>query len=293
MMTTIAIEDGPNNSSQRRLHSPLVKHHNKHRRRRAKLVVDTKYKAYDPNALAKPKGFYAHLADIIKSLVYGGFDGIISTFAIISGAHGSSMTNGVIIAIAMSGIIGGSLSMCLGDYLSTRSIKDLHERKRTKREKRIQEQPEKEREKIADLFRKRGIQHRHAIKLSALITKYKKVWIDYRMVDEEGCIEITKSPLKNALTTFFSFLIFSTMPLIPYFVSFNSKSSDMLFYESIGVTAILLVLLGVIKSRVDGTNLFRSALETLSIGAAVAGAAFLIGYLLEDVHKTPVASFFR
>lgn len=251
------------------------------------LLVSTQSKAalQASPGISPPKGFYAQLTDIIKSLVYGGFDGIISTFAIISGARGSNMSNGVTIAVAMAGIIGGSISMCMGDYLSTKSIKELHKRKRKTREKKIRTEPEKERKKLEDLFKNRGLHSKSANKLSRLMSKYKKVWIDYRMVDEEGCVEITKSPIKNALTTFFSFLIFSTMPLIPFFISYSSKNSELLFYESIGVTAVLLALLGVIKSRVDGQNVFKSALETLSIGATVAGAAFLIGYLLEPAAR--------
>ena len=75
-----------------------------------------------PKSAKKKNIFRESLTHMVKSLVYGGFDGIIGTFAIIAGAYVSKMELWVVIAIGMAGIIGAAISMCMGDFISTKSM---------------------------------------------------------------------------------------------------------------------------------------------------------------------------
>jgi VIT1/CCC1 family predicted Fe2+/Mn2+ transporter len=59
--------------------------------------------------------------DVIKSVVFGGLDGILTTFAIVSGATGGGMSTAVILILGFSNKIGDALSMGLGDALSTKA----------------------------------------------------------------------------------------------------------------------------------------------------------------------------
>ena len=55
----------------------------------------------------------------VKNIIYGGLDGIITTFSIIAAAVGANLEMKTIIAMGVANLIADGLSMGLGDYLSS------------------------------------------------------------------------------------------------------------------------------------------------------------------------------
>ena len=62
-----------------------------------------------------------HPARYIKSIVYGGMDGIITTFAIVAGVAGATLSANIILILGFANLIADGISMAAGDYLSTKS----------------------------------------------------------------------------------------------------------------------------------------------------------------------------
>ena len=60
-----------------------------------------------------------------KSIVYGGTDGIITIFNIISGINGAQLNANTAVIICLSVIISDAISMGFSDYSSTRTDKIL------------------------------------------------------------------------------------------------------------------------------------------------------------------------
>ena len=56
--------------------------------------------------------------DYVKSLIFGGLDGIITTFAIVAAVAGSDMDPDVVILMGIANLMADGISMGLGDYLS-------------------------------------------------------------------------------------------------------------------------------------------------------------------------------
>ena len=54
----------------------------------------------------------------IKSVVYGGMDGIITTFSVVAGASGGGLDVSVILILGISNMFADALSMGMGDALS-------------------------------------------------------------------------------------------------------------------------------------------------------------------------------
>lgn len=54
-----------------------------------------------------------------KSLVYGGLDGIVTTFAVIAGSIGGNLGTKAIIVLGFSNLLADGFSMACGDYLSS------------------------------------------------------------------------------------------------------------------------------------------------------------------------------
>lgn len=57
----------------------------------------------------------------IKSAVYGGLDGMITTYSVVMGVAGANLSTIIVVALGVANLIGDGISMALGDYLSTKS----------------------------------------------------------------------------------------------------------------------------------------------------------------------------
>ena len=62
---------------------------------------------------------------MVKSFVYGGMDGIITTFSVVAGSFGANLDTYVIIIMGLANLIGDGLSMSLGDYLSSKTVMEF------------------------------------------------------------------------------------------------------------------------------------------------------------------------
>ncbi len=67
------------------------------------------------------------IAKYIGDLVYGANDGIITTFAIVSGVAGANLAPSVVIILGLSNVLADGFSMAASNYLARKSEKDYLE----------------------------------------------------------------------------------------------------------------------------------------------------------------------
>ena len=60
----------------------------------------------------------------IRDWVYGGVDGVVTTFAIVSGVVGARLSPNVIVILGLSTLVADGLAMAASNYLATRSEHD-------------------------------------------------------------------------------------------------------------------------------------------------------------------------
>jgi len=222
--------------------------------------------------------------EYIKSLVYGGMDGIITTFSIVAGATGSELGTGVVIILGLSNVLADGLSMAFGDYLSTKSEVEYRNAEKARETWEVENNPEGEMQEMEELYIAKGIPQEDAKLMVNALVKNKDAWINVMMVEELGLLDGDESPVKNALVTFFSFIIMGIFPLIPFLIGhWVHGDIHILFYASIGLTALSLFFLGAAKTKFTSIHPIKSGIETLIVGGIAAGAAFLIGYVLEPL----------
>ena len=76
--------------------------------------------------------------EFLKPIVYGGNDGIVTTFAIVAGfagasAEGAAQVGGLaVIVFGLANLFADAVSMGLGEFLSARSERDLYVAKRNR-----------------------------------------------------------------------------------------------------------------------------------------------------------------
>jgi vacuolar iron transporter family protein len=217
----------------------------------------------------------------IKSVVYGGLDGIITTFAVVSGVTGAKLSTGILLILGFANLFADGISMAFGDFLSTRAEQEYHKAERKREEWEVDNHLEGERQEMVEIYMQRGLSKTDAQKVVAIISKNKKTFVDIMMLEELGIVEDTESPYKNAFATFFSFAIFGFIPLLTYLLSYFSLiAATNQFLVACLLTGLALFSLGAVKTRVTEQNFVIAGVEMLLIGGIAAAVAYGIGFAL-------------
>lgn len=220
----------------------------------------------------------------IKSLIYGGLDGIITTFAVVAGVAGAALSPGVVLILGFANLIADGLSMAIGDYLSTKAEMEFQQAERVRETWEVENYPEGEKHELMELYVNKGISAEDASAIVNIISKNKEAWVDIMMVEELGIIQEEDSPLKNALVTFIAFITFGFIPVFTYVIArFIPNFQVDTFTLSCILTSLTLFALGALKVKVTGKNWFKSGLEMLLVGGLAAGAAYAVGILLGGI----------
>jgi len=61
----------------------------------------------------------------LAEFVYGGTDGAITTFAVVAGVMGASLSYAIVLILGFANLFADGLSMALSDYLSTKSQNEV------------------------------------------------------------------------------------------------------------------------------------------------------------------------
>jgi len=69
-------------------------------------------------------GFWPSWAHHIGDLVFGANDGIVTTFAVVSGVSGAQLSPGVAIILGLANLLADGFAMGAGNYLAMRSEQD-------------------------------------------------------------------------------------------------------------------------------------------------------------------------
>lgn len=65
------------------------------------------------------------IEDNLREFVYGGMDGAVTTFAVVTGAAGANLDTSVILILGFANVFADGFSMAVGSYLSEKSDQDL------------------------------------------------------------------------------------------------------------------------------------------------------------------------
>ncbi len=220
----------------------------------------------------------------IGDLVYGGLDGIVTTFAIVSGVAGARLGSGVILILGLANLLADGLSMAAGAYLSLKSEREYYDRERARESWEVEHFPEGERLEMEEIYKAKGYSESEAKSLVAIHSQEPSRWVDEMMVQELGLLPDSRRPIQSALATLTSFGIAGSVPLLIYLIGmFVVVDPAVSFAVSAVLSAIALFCLGAAKVLITERSWFRSGLEMLTIGGIAAGVAYLVGFLLSGL----------
>ncbi|CAH0482762.1 unnamed protein product [Peronospora belbahrii] len=222
----------------------------------------------------------------IKSAVYGGLDGIITTFATVTSVAGSGLPHSVILIIGLAHLVADGLSMGLGDMLSSQAEADLSKHERSRESWEFTNFPEGEIEEMVTLYEKKGISTDDAMLVVHTLAKYKEAFIDIMMVEELNLMPVEEddSPLTGGIITFLSFMFFGVIPLLSYLINLVpgiDLNPSTTLYLSCFLTVVTLFLLGAVKGKFVGQKMWKAGGSMAINGTIAAACGWVIGYLLQ------------
>ncbi|MCL6430680.1 MAG: VIT1/CCC1 transporter family protein [Anaerolineae bacterium] len=223
---------------------------------------------------------HAYLGD----LVYAGLDGIVTTFAIVSGVAGASLSPGIVLILGLANLFADGLSMAMGAYLSGKSEREYWQREREREAWEIEHFPESERLELVEIYKAKGYSDEEATLVAAIESKERERWIDAMMVHELGILPDDRRPLTSALATLAAFVVAGALPLTVYLLGlWLPVRPELAFRLSMALSALGLFGLGAAKVFVTERSWLRGGLEMLLLGGVVAAVAYGIGYFLRGL----------
>ena len=215
--------------------------------------------------------------------IYGSIDGAVTTFAIIAGVVGASLSPGIILILGFANLFADGFSMAAANYQASKARNQYIEMKRKQEEWEIDNLEEQEKEEIREIYKKKGFKDELLEEVVRIITSRRKVWVDTMMKEELGLIEDGKNPLESSVSTFIGFNLVGLIPLIPFmifiFMEINANS-EAFVYSTISVM-LAFFLVGMIKGKIVKKPKIRSGFYTLIIGGIASLVAYYVGYGLK------------
>lgn len=214
----------------------------------------------------------------LRAAVLGANDGLVSNMALVMGVAGAAFSASAVLLAGLAGLLAGSISMALGEWLSVQSSRELHQSEIETERQEILEMPEEEAAELALIYEAKGMPPEEAERAARDVMSDPDTFLDTKVREELGIDpeELGGSAWQAAIASFFLFAVGAIIPVIPLFFLEGTAA----VWASVGFAAVGLFLLGAATAVFTGTGVARTGTRSLILGLAAAGATYGIGSLL-------------
>lgn len=219
----------------------------------------------------------------LRDWIYGGIDGAVTTFAVVSGVVGARLTPSIVVVLGLANLLADGFSMAASNYSGSRAESEEEARLREVELRHIRLAPEGEREELRQIFLKKGLPEAVVAQVVDSISADRERWVRTMLTEEYGLPLASRSPWAAALATFSAFLVCGGVPLLPYIFGMPAP-----FLSASILTGLVFFGIGSASSRWSTRAWWRGGLETLGIGGGAAFLAWFVGRLLRGLAETDV-----
>jgi VIT1/CCC1 family predicted Fe2+/Mn2+ transporter len=214
----------------------------------------------------------------LRAAVLGANDGLVSNFCLVMGVAGAGASTRTILLTGVAGLVAGSCSMALGEWLSVANARELATMQLDKEREEIEQSPEAEQHELALILQAKGVAKAEAQRAAAQIMLDKDAALDTLAREELGIdpTELGGNPWSAAATSFALFATGALFPVLPYLWNTGSASIVM----SAALSALVLAGIGMLTSLFNGRSASYSALRQVAFGCIAAAVTFGVGRLL-------------
>lgn len=211
----------------------------------------------------------------LRAGVLGANDGIVSVAAIVVGVAGATSAIAPILTAGAAGLVGGAISMALGEYVSVSSQRDSQTALIAKERRELATMPEEELAELAGLYEAKGLSPQTALAVAEELTAHDA--LSAHLEAELGINEADiASPWQAAGASALAFFIGALLPMLAILLPPAGARVPVTF----AAVLVALALTGATSARIGGSHWLRPTLRVVIGGALALGATFLIGTLL-------------
>jgi len=211
----------------------------------------------------------------LRAAVLGSDDAIVSTASLMIGVAASSAPMGAILIAGGAGLVAGSMSMAVGEYVSVSSQRDA-ERADVEREKRgLTGQPQAELQELARIYVKRGLDKDLALKVAEQLSAHDR--LGAHMLDELRIDQTSLArPMQAAWISAASFASFALVPIAAILIA----PAALRILVVAAISLLCLAALGAFGGYLGGAPLGRASLRVTLGGALAMAVTAVIGKIL-------------
>jgi len=211
----------------------------------------------------------------LRAGVLGANDGIVSVAAVVVGVAAATPELGAIFTAGMAALVGGAVSMALGEYVSVSSQRDTERALIAKEKRELAEMPEQELDELTALYRERGLSPETARKVAEELTAHDALAAHLEVelhIDQDDLV----NPWHAALSSAVSFTIGAILPMLAILLVPQPARIAVTF----AAVLVALAWTGMVSAHLGGASKPRAMIRLVLGGALALNATILIGMLL-------------
>jgi VIT1/CCC1 family predicted Fe2+/Mn2+ transporter len=224
------------------------------------------------------EGHFSHRIGLLRAMVLGANDGIISTACLILGVAAADGTRNAIITAGVAGLVAGAASMAIGEYVSVSSQRDAEQADIAKETWELEHTPEHELDELTAIYKGKGLTQELARAVAVQLTKEDALKV--HMAEELGITHLTLArPVQASVSSAGSFSVGAAIPLIAVALAASSQR----IATTVVVAVLALVALGISSAKAGGAHPLRPTFRVVFGGLVAMAFTMAIGRLVGSV----------
>ena len=218
---------------------------------------------------------FGHRIGLLRAMVLGANDGIISTACLILGVAAANASRETIITAGVAGLVAGAASMAIGEYVSVSSQRDAEQADIAKEKWELEHTPEHELDELTAIYVSKGLSNQLARDVAVELTKGDA--LKAHMAEELGISHATMArPLQASVSSASSFSVGAATPLVAAALAPSSQR----IATTIVVAVFALVALGVSSSKAGGAHPARPTARIVFGGLVAMAFTMAVGHFV-------------
>lgn len=210
----------------------------------------------------------------LRAGVLGANDGIVSTAAVVVGVAGATSEVGPVLIAGLAALVGGAISMALGEYVSVSSQRDSEHALIQKERRELAEDPEAELAELVGLYEAQGLSRETATRVATELTASDALKAHLAVelnIDADDVV----SPWAAAIASAVAFTVGAILPMLTILLAPVEVRVPLTFVAVL----IALAVTGYLAAWIGGARRGRAILRTVIGGALALGATYAVGAL--------------
>ncbi|SIT78736.1 VIT family protein [Microbacterium sp. RU33B] len=228
-----------------------------------------------PHADEPHRGGVAQRLNWLRAGVLGANDGIVSVAAVVVGVASATGDAGPILTAGLAALVGGAISMALGEYVSVSSQSDSEHALIAKERQELRDMPEEELEELAALYRAQGLSEATAHQVAVELTAHDALSAHLSAelhIDQDDVVSAWHAAGASAA----AFTIGAILPMLAILL----PPADWRIPVTFVAVLVALALTGALSAHIGGSSRLRATVRVVVGGALALAATYGVGALL-------------